>query len=286
MWRAFAICAWLCCFSAQSAAQAPLLEPAEFAVTVTQALAAAFPDASLKVQGDMQLELHRPDGRRAMFGLGNIYNLYRQEPERLGELVRRFVAAAAESCDTCTARLDHARIVPVIKDRAWLEQFRARLKQQAGGKAPDPLYEDLNTELVIVYAENSDNRIRYLSSAEDIGLAGADLRRLAVDNLRRLLTKIRILKYDDMFARISAGGDYEASLLLVDEIWSGPQLKFDGEIVVAIPAKDILLVTGSKNRKGLKVVRQLAANFVQKESYALVDTLFVYRNGRFTKFGR
>jgi uncharacterized protein YtpQ (UPF0354 family) len=56
--------------------------------------------------------------------------------------------------------------------------------------------------------------------------------------------------------------------------------------VVAVPARDVLLVTGSRNRTGLKKVRELAAKYVAEGRYELTDMLFVYRDGRFSKFGR
>jgi uncharacterized protein YtpQ (UPF0354 family) len=85
---------------------------------------------------------------------------------------------------------------------------------------------------------------------------------------------------------VAAGGDYEASLLLLDDVWSGGQIKVNGDIVVAIPARDVLLVTGSRDRTGVRKVRELATKLVAEGPYGLTDALFVYRNGRFTKFGR
>ncbi len=102
---------------------------------------------------------------------------------------------------------------------------------------------------------------------------------------RCLLPKIEMRRIGDILL-ISAGGDYEASLLLIDDIWSGGQIKVDGDIVVAVPARDVLLVTGSRNRTGLKKVRELAAKYVAEGRYELTDMLFVYRDGRFSKFGR
>jgi uncharacterized protein YtpQ (UPF0354 family) len=84
----------------------------------------------------------------------------------------------------------------------------------------------------------------------------------------------------------SAGGDYEASLLLFDHIWSSGQVKVKGDIVVAVPAKDTLVVTGSQNRKGLDAMRKYVAEVVARDRYRLTDTLFVYRNGRFVRFGK
>ena len=67
-------------------------------------------------------------------------------------------------------------------------------------------------------------------------------------------------------------------------IWRSGQIKVDGEIVAAIPAKDVLLVTGSRDRKGIAKLRALAAEFFGQSRYSLTETLFVYRNGQFVKF--
>jgi hypothetical protein len=45
-------------------------------------------------------------------------------------------------------------------------------------------------------------------------------------------------------------------------------------------------VTGSKERKGLSLLRQVAAKLVAEHRHPITDTLFVYRNGQFKKFGR
>jgi uncharacterized protein YtpQ (UPF0354 family) len=59
-----------------------------------------------------------------------------------------------------------------------------------------------------------------------------------------------------------------------------------GDIVVAVPARDVVLVTGSHNRKGLQVVRAMAADLAAKGPHRLTTALFVYRDGRFKRFGR
>ena len=78
-----------------------------------------------------------------------------------------------------------------------------------------------------------------------------------------------------------SGGTYEASLLLFDSIWTDGQVKVNGDIVVAVPTRDVLLVTGSKNRKGLAALRKIATKFAAEGSDPISDKLFVYRDGRF-----
>ena len=75
-----------------------------------------------------------------------------------------------------------------------------------------------------------------------------------------------------------------ASLLLLDDIWSGGKLKLSGEIVIAIPTRDVLLVTGSDNKDGVKKLRELAKKTAADGPYSLTDRLFVYRGGKFERF--
>jgi len=82
---------------------------------------------------------------------------------------------------------------------------------------------------------------------------------------------------------ISAGGEFDASLLLADNLWSGGQVKVDGDIVVAVPAKDVLIATGSHNAPGLVRLRAAAAKFASGPN-GLTTALFVYRDGKFVRF--
>jgi uncharacterized protein YtpQ (UPF0354 family) len=106
---------------------------------------------------------------------------------------------------------------------------------------------------------------------------------LALGNLHRLLPRIEMREGADDVLLIEAGGTYEASLLLAGGIWSSGQIKVDGDIVVAVPNRNALLVTGSRNRRGIARLRVMAAELAAGP-YALTPTLFVYRDGKFLKF--
>jgi uncharacterized protein YtpQ (UPF0354 family) len=264
-----AICVAIC---------AEMLTPTAFTEEFARALTRARPSANVSVVGDLRLTIKEPDGLQ----LGNAYSEYKLDPGRFDDLVERLATIFWQPADKAAAGLDRTRIVPVIKDRQWLDELHNTLK--ARGTPQQHLAERYNNELVIVYAQDDPNRMRYLTVEEDFGLSREALKALAIDNLKRLLPKIQILVYDEVML-VSAGGDYEASLLLIDELWTGGQIKVDGDIVVAIPARDVLLITGSRNRAGLKKMRELTAKAMAQGPYELTDTLFRYRDGRFTKFG-
>jgi uncharacterized protein YtpQ (UPF0354 family) len=275
--------------STVATARAANLSPTAFTLEFVRAFAASGTSASVTVKADLEVNIRYPDGRTLTAYLANAYKDYSADPARLGELVKAHVVAwsrpAAGAPASTAAALDRSRIVPVVKDRQWLADLHGTLKARGVAQPPEFLVEDFADELIVIYAEDDPNRTRYLTTAE-IDMDRGELRKLALANLERILPKIEMRNHDDVFSILSAGGDYEASLLLLDDIWSGGQIKVKGDIVVAVPARDVVLVTGSQNRKGLQVVRAMAADLAAKGPHRLTTTLFVYREGRFRRFGR
>jgi len=266
-----AACLWC------AAAFAQTMTPQAFTERLAEAMRAAVPSASVTVNGELRLFIKRADGSSADVNLSNVYGEYRGQPARYGDLVEIFVRALKEPVPP---KLERANIVPMIKDRAWLDEIAPIFRS----RGTEPLVEPFNEELLIAYVEDSQARARYLNSREDIG-DRKSLRTLAIDNLRRLLPKIEMRQYGDSLAILSAGGNYEASLLQFEEIWTGGQIKFEGDIVVAVPARDTLLVSGLESQRGLSVMREMVKK-VATGPYRLTDALFVYRQGRFVKFSR
>ena len=275
--------ATFCCGLMLGGAMAQDTAARKFTEAVAQGLAAKMPTSKIAVTGDLTISIKRANGSEAILSVANLYSDYRRDPASLNAIIDVYAAGLNEAKPPgAPAGLDRTRIVPVVKDRAWLEESQRSIKAQA--PTQEFLSEDLNAQLVILYAEDTANRTRYLMAHEYAG-DRKELRTLAVDNLIRLLPKIE-MRQDEDVSLLTAGGDYEASLLLFDSMWNDGQIKVNGDIVVAIPSKDLLLVTGSKNRKGLATMRELTKKVVAQSRYRITEDLFVYRKGRFTKFGR
>jgi uncharacterized protein YtpQ (UPF0354 family) len=269
--------------AAPAAAQL-LISKEAFTRQFARALRAEAPGMKVTVKGELELEVKDASGKEMSAYLDNAYALYSSDPKARKEVIQRYVRSLLESAGDPDMPVDRARIVPVVKDRAWLAEVR-RAAQARGGKPAEHVFEALNEDLVVVYAQDTPHNIRYLSADDvsQLGLRKGELRALAVANLRRLLPGVE-LRRGALLSMIRAGGDYEASLLLFDDIWSGGKLEVDGEVVVAIPARDLLLFTGSRSRDGIAKLRQVAAQASREASYSLTDRLFVYRNGRFERY--
>jgi uncharacterized protein YtpQ (UPF0354 family) len=256
-----------------------LLTPGAFTERAAAAARAAIPEAKVTVVGELLLETRTADGNGTSTDLRNAYEVYRRDPPGLDRIIRNYVGLLVETARSGDTQPppDRSRIVPVFKSQAWLNSLRARAP-----KAPALLTEPFNSELVIVYVEDRPSSMRFLTTRDDVG-DRARLRHLALGNLHRLLSKIQMRPGADGISLITADSDYDASLLLADAVWSSGQIEVDGEIVVAAPAKDALLVTGSHNQAGIVRLRALAAELAAGP-YGLTPVLFVWRSGRFVVF--
>ena len=197
-----------------------------------------------------------------------------------------FVAACALystalSSETNVTAIDVKRIVPVLKGAAHAQE-RAGTSEapRQGISRPDFYFEPLNRQLYIYYAVDTERSVRYLSREEirALGFSPGELSTRAVDNLTHLLPGIE-RRGDAGIYVVSAGGTYEASLLLFDAIWTKENFEVKGDIVVAVPSRELLLVTGSEDENGLKKLRKLAEAAVGQERHALTARLFVRKDG-------
>jgi uncharacterized protein YtpQ (UPF0354 family) len=286
----FSIC--LLFLGGGSVGASDVMSEQDFAERLAAGLRKGLPTV-IVVAKETELVVKNPGGPETVFVLRNAYAAYKQDPASFDEMLNKHIAALRQaraakasgqmSPEQTTRQIDRTRIVPVIKDRQWLDDNLDSLK--ARGLTTEFVFESLNKDLVIVYAEDDSARMRYLMRSEDSDNIRKDLKAVAIANLRRILPKIDI-SHESGVSIVSAGGDYDASLLLLDELWSGESIKVKGDIVVAIPARNVLLVTGSQDRAGLRTMRTLVAKVAADGPYTLTRSLFVYKNGGFRKFGK
>lgn len=271
--------------SAPAVAQ-QLVSQDKFTMLYMDALRAAVPEVQVQVTGRMELSIEH-DGNEVRAYLDNAYSRYSTAPDMLDQVIGDYVAATVEQVVAPPEETDVTRIVPVIKGATYLEELNAGA---VGDEVVLIAHEPYNDDLIILYAEDTPRNIRYLGDddLDDLGVDRAGLRQAAIANLDRLLPEVQAQGSDGTYMLI-ADGNYEASLLLFDDIWNGDlwstgSLPVSGEVVIAVPARDVLVVTGSRDAVGIATLRDIARDIVASDPYSLTDQLFVYRNGRFQPF--
>jgi uncharacterized protein YtpQ (UPF0354 family) len=261
------------------------MNASKFTAEVVKELSRVVPSFKVTVKANLELVVTNAAGKESTVFLDNAYNTYLQDPSAVVDVIHRYAVAYSEVKDE-GAKVDRTRIVPIIKDRRWLADIANSLKERGANKPLENVFDDYNEGLVVVYAEDSPRNIRYVTpkDLDEIGIPRNDLRAIAISNLKRLLPKVEVHS-GPLVSMVTVGGDYEASLLLLD-IWLDGTIKVDGDIVVAIPSRELLLVTGSNNAAGISKLRAMASKSFNEASYRLTDELFVFSNGRFIKFSR
>jgi len=257
----------------------------DFTNAYVAALKKLQPQLDIEVVGDLELKTVLPDGREIRMYLHNAYDEYKVDPSDREEVIQRYTAASQAMAEESNAPLDVANIIPIVKDRLWIEETNAAMLQSGAKKGAGYVSEPLNDDLVILYAANSPRSIQYLSP-DELKMANVqreELRKLACENLARILPTPEYHWGSDV-CMITADGYFESSLLLLDSVWKSEAISVEGDMVVAIPNRDVLLATGSKNPASLRRLKKMAAKAYAEGSYRLTTQLFVRRDGKFERF--
>lgn len=216
----------------------------------------------------------------------NAYIAYRDEPDSLPSVFDMYINA---SNDLFCPRspIDIHRIIPTIKSIEYLTKIQDLTREMGATKKTDFVYEKYNDQLIIIYAEDNENSVQTLThkDLENLSLNKDSLRVIATRNLDSLLTKIEKRGENGTYM-ITAGGNYEASIILLKYIFTKKNLLVNGDYVIAIPTRDILLVTGSKNQKGLNNIRKTAKEIFETGNYLVSQYLFKWDGNKFEPFGR
>jgi uncharacterized protein YtpQ (UPF0354 family) len=255
-----------------------------FTLQFVASLKAARPDVEIRALKPLRLQI-LDKGKVATADLTNAFLEYRLEPREIDTVIRRHLGAIASATAPARRRIERSRIVPVVKSRRWIADYAALVKEQGFRDAAVPVHEELNSELVVVYAEDRDKTYMFLLPGDvgRLGIENDELPLLARNNLARIAPPPELITGPYAYG-IHVDGNYEASLILYPDWWEARPIEVDGDYVVAVPARDILMITGSNNRAGIDQLRALARQTVENMSHAIVDTLFVFRNGRFERF--
>ena len=105
-----------------------LLTSAQFAAEFCDALRLAVPDHRVQIVKDLEIRVVDPTGRESGGFLDNAYDHYKSAPEHKAEIIQKYVAGFSESLTVAGCQIDTSRIVPILKDRAWIDGVNAGLR--------------------------------------------------------------------------------------------------------------------------------------------------------------
>jgi uncharacterized protein YtpQ (UPF0354 family) len=140
-----------------------------------------------------------------------------------------------------------------------------------------PVLRDLGNGLLIAYVLDVGDHFQYLQwrDLEDSGLNESELHEHAVYNLTAVANeKLRVEPHDRVFAAF-LDGNFEASLLLIDDLWDK---RFASTIshgfVAAVPARDIIAFCDATSSEGIAQLCQIVARANKGGDHLLTSVLY------------
>jgi uncharacterized protein YtpQ (UPF0354 family) len=255
----------------------------EFTKLYFDALLLLFSNAEFTIVNDNAIE-GKLDKKNIRILTDNAYKEYEANPNSIGAILNKYVSVGNKLLNAGTV-INVNRIVPIIKPREYLEETRMEAEKMGVTKEIDGVYEKYNDQLIIVYAEDTDSDIRYLTQDDlkSLSLNFSSIKELAIKNLDELLTSIKRKDGGGSYMLV-AGGNYEASIILLTNFLTKENFSVDGDIVVAIPNRDMLLITGSDNKAGISRIKELATNTYKSGNYRLSNYLYKWNGNIFEKY--
>lgn len=186
----------------------------------------------------------------------------------------------AKAAPTTGVPLRADRIVPLLRTRLWLDRAMWDVSPEEV-----PSHQPLTDSLFIVFAEDTGLMVRPLARREvdTLGLAPAELRRLALGNLRQMLPPPEIKRSGGATLVITPTG-YGASRILLDEFWRSQ--RFQGEPVFALATQDMIVLADSANPEGVETAKAVAGSMFKSYPFAISGVLFVRRGETISTYPR
>jgi uncharacterized protein YtpQ (UPF0354 family) len=249
----------------------------KFKVTVTD-------PATLKVKTDLDLE--------ATISLDNLKLACQSDPPACPEMTDNFVEKIVSSLKAAQgpAELKPEMIRAVLKNQEYMDGLKEVYKQSPPEKREDNkvVSKKFMSGLYIVYVIDSPGSMRQLSVGDmkEMKLNPEKVHALALANMEKALGEIPKADAPELpgLFVVTAGDSYEAARFLLHKQWEKIAKEIEGDLIVAIPTRDLVFFTGSADENRVRILFEMAKRVVEREPYSLTDKLFKWTPAGWVEF--
>ena len=276
---------------AASVAIAGVMSEKEFTAAFVKQATAEIKDAQIRIVEPLRFTVKYKDGAVATAFLGNAYAQYTSSPETLPDIFGSQIASLKAQAQTLGPQ-PNSSIFAVIKPADYIATMNQQLKQAKAGDAHPIVTEPINEDLFAVYVFDTEESMRLVMKSDlaERKLEEKELRAIAVKNLSGYFDakKVSIVRVEDVgdakIFLVALDENYEASILLLDQYWNRKSFDVTGELVVFVPARNVVIVTGSEDKEGLRIARYLAEKGYRELGYSVSPHGYRYDAGSWKRF--
>lgn len=146
----------------------------------------------------------------------------------------------------------------------------------------NPVVDLLGNGLMVVYLVDEGDRFVWVQHRHlrAINANPRGLMEFGLVNLKRLAQgKLKVMDHGAIHGLL-LDGQFEASLILIDELWDQALAKMTPNgAVVALPARDVLAFCDAASAQGVRELRELVQRVLPGNDHPLTDRLYRRVNG-------
>lgn len=206
-------------------------------------------------------------GEGSTVNLTNIFGYVQANPDDSASQIDRFIRSITYDHNQ---PVDVGDIVAVIRTQEYANEL-----------APEFLREPLAADLVIVYLADEPDAMKPLSRKDVPGKNLADVRKVALDNLRKWLPKVGSddgLK-DGVLYVVEGNELLSTGLILLDDFWKAVADRFPGDVLIALPSRGEIFLFDDKPELHAGIRRLIDATG-QDGAAILSARLYARRGGK------
>src|SRR5262245_45851977 len=173
--------------------------------------------------------------------------------------------------------LDEAPPSDLVVPRVVLSLPKAVVPDIELSHDDSPIEQPFVADLVLFYAFDQPTCFTMVAQRDltRLALNKHGLHDVALANLRRTIPQPELHEISTRVFMLACGGNFEATTLLLDEIWQQVSRMVQGDLVVAVPARDIVIFTGTENREGLAFMRVKVSQVLETGDHTLTRHFLV-----------
>ncbi|MCF2872449.1 DUF1444 family protein [Octadecabacter sp. G9-8] len=140
-------------------------------------------------------------------------------------------------------------------------------------------------DMILVYAIDYPDRVAYVTRAN---LRDANVRTSQMEDAawKNFQAKRDIVEFQGNGVSFMAviDGFYESSLVLDSELWVSVAQQMEDDIVMIVPARDLIIVAPASNTAEVAFLRSVRTDILENGTHQLSDLMYIWRDGRWAVF--
>ena len=221
------------------------------------------------------LRIYRTDNHKGVtIKLNAIVAKYEEQKDKIiDEIVYYVEEAIAQMGDHSLEKMEDIKIMPVVRATSFDKKTK---------EGHSFIYSEHTAETNIYYALDLGKSYRLIdeSMLKTLNMTEQQIKEVSLFNVRKLKNKYSTDEVKgNIFYFINSNDGYDASRILNTSFLNEVQEQCEGEMLVAVPHQDVLIIADIRNKTGYDVMAHLTMEFFTKGLVPITSLSFGYDKG-------